>query len=115
MQNRILKSEWNKVGSKTWQYSFDTLLAGCSLSSIEMYKNHKSGFIPNNMNTVEIFIVVAGWISEASKSYNASFFLAGCILLASALILMIQPLMIRVQRKNQDKKNASNIHELTKI
>ncbi|CAK8672422.1 unnamed protein product [Clavelina lepadiformis] len=43
---------------------------------------------------------LVGWISDATASYNTSFFVAGFALLASALVLLGRPLLLACRKRN---------------
>nr|CAB3266121.1 monocarboxylate transporter 9-like [Phallusia mammillata] len=48
---------------------------------------------------------LVGWMSDASESYDSSFFVAGSVLLLSALILLIHP-VVCFYKKRKGEKNS---------
>ncbi|KAH3855145.1 monocarboxylate transporter 12-like [Dreissena polymorpha] len=50
-----------------------------------------------------------GWLQDASGSWNSSFILTGCLLLASAFIVMTEPLIKRCMKRKKLERNEATV------
>lgn len=54
---------------------------------------------------------LVGWMSDLYDSYDSSFYLAGCLLLISAFILLLPACLPRFQRNNDETNNNNDNNE----